>query len=353
MHDIGEGTVRRIDWQELLPAVLLLRIFNAALGVRIMLLAFIGFGLNILLLSNLSVRKDFYAILPPHYNYQNLGLRHPIAEQLQHTVLVPALFFKQLGIEFLTFQAQPLIACFGSILIWLFFGGLILRTAALRLTVDESESLRQKLVFLRKRGLGFASSLIILSIGVLCCLLPVWFCGWLASFPALSHFICFLLPVPMLFAFLAAILTAGLIFGFPLLLAAVAVEGADGFDAVSRMFSYLYQRPLHYALYWIYAAVLGFAGYAVVSFFIWATLYLTAMCFPTNIGMFGNQHVSTMRFGWCSFIPTAYLFSWFWTSSAAIYILLRRSVDATPFDDVYRLKKPEPLPLPKMEIKEL
>jgi hypothetical protein len=48
-------------------------------------------------------------------------------------------------------------------------------------------------------------------------------------------------------------------------------------------------------------------------------------------------------------IPVAYLFAWFWTSSVAIYLLLRRSVDATPLNEVYRVAPPKVRTLPTIK----
>jgi hypothetical protein len=45
-------------------------------------------------------------------------------------------------------------------------------------------------------------------------------------------------------------------------------------------------------------------------------------------------------------IPFAFVYAWFWTSSVAIYLLLRRSVDATPFNEVYRVAPPKVRSLP-------
>ncbi|GHT12525.1 hypothetical protein FACS1894170_07460 [Planctomycetales bacterium] len=316
MHDIGEGTIRRIDWQELTPVVLLLRIFNVSLGLRTMLPALIGtlLTLGILVLSGGNLMQH-------HIGMSGSGIT---------------------AIRYLTipgsirFDSSAFITVAGIYLVWTVFGSMICRTVAVRLTIDESESLPNQFRFFVQRASSLISFAVLLILGILCCLLPVKIAGWLASIPYLDYVMALTLPIPLLFAFFAAVLAVGLVFGWMLMFAAVCVDGADGFDAISRMFSYLYQRPLHYLFYWLYCMILGCVGYAVVALFFNAVLYLTL-----SLCNFPLQDTLTARC-WLFLIiilPTAYCFSWFWTSSIAIYLLLRRSVDATPFNEIYRVKE--------------
>jgi hypothetical protein len=215
------------------------------------------------------------------------------------------------------------------------FGSMICRTVAVRLTIDESESLPNLFRFFIQRASSLISFVILLCLGILCCLLPVKVAAWLAAFPYLDYVIALTLPIPLLFAFFAAVLAVGLVFGWMLMFAAVCVDGSDGFDAISRMFSYLYQRPLHYVFYWFYCAILGCVGCAVVILFSETVIYLTVQScnFPLQ-----DTLPARCWFFLIKLLPAAYGFSWFWTSSIAIYLLLRRSVDAAPFNEIYRVK---------------
>ena len=55
---------------------------------------------------------------------------------------------------------------------------------------------------------------------------------------------------------------AGALFGWPLMWATISAEGTDSFDALSRSYAYLFQRPLHYSFYvsWPPSSA-GSAGY--------------------------------------------------------------------------------------------
>ena len=330
MNDIGEGTIRRIDWTELTPVVLLLRVFNITLGFRILFLAMIGLWLTVVLeyLAGISLLTGLLV----SGKELHLGRSAILIEGIGNTIHLV--------------QQNPvlLLWLFAVVLVWTFCGGMICRIVAVRLTIDESEPAGSLFVFFRKHGISFVSSLVILLLGILCCFLPVILAGWLLTVPVLNYVVAALFPIPLFSAFLTVLLALGFAMGFMLLFAAVSTEGSDGFDAISRMFAYIYQRPLHYILYWIYCGILGWLGYLLV-FFVF-TSPVIQLCW-----WYLGDSDSIVEF-WLdvfSSLPVAYVFAWFWTSSVAIYLLLRRSVDATPFSEVYRVSAPKVRVLPTIK----
>jgi ABC-type antimicrobial peptide transport system permease subunit len=78
-------------------------------------------------------------------------------------------------------------------------------------------------------------------------------------------------PLVLLGAVVLAILAIGVVAGWPLMVAAVGVERGDSFQAISTSFSYLYQRPLHYAFYSLVALAVAVPAIAVASLFADAT----------------------------------------------------------------------------------
>ena len=333
MKDIGEGTIRRIDWTELTPVVLLLRVFSVALGLRVLAIALLGLWLTVMLNSLAGILfLDQGWPKPDHWEIPQLNVPLDIFQSIWQTTL--------------SIRQSPILLLWlpGFILIWSLCGGVICRIVAVRLTVNESESTVNLLRFIRKRGIGFVSSIIILSLGIFCCFLPLKITGWLMAVPVLNYVIAILFPIPLLFAFLTVVLALGLAVGWMLLFAAVSTDGSDGFDAISRMFSYIFQRPLHYVLYWICCGVLGWLGFLLVQFLTYATIHL---CWNVTL----DNHDFLVSF-WLTIVlslPVAYAFAWFWTSSIAIYLLLRRSVDATPFSEVYRVAPPKMRTLPTIK----
>jgi hypothetical protein len=333
MKDIGEGTIRRIDWTELTPVVLLLRVFNISLGVRILLLALIGLQLTVWLNQLTGV-----AFLHPKL----VELIHQ--GKPQYYFNLPVDVFYSGVLDFTFSDKQLLIWIPGFVLIWTVFGGMICRIVAVRLTIDESESWGNLLHFFCKRGMSFLSAPILLLLGILCCFLPVKIAGWLLAIPFLNYVVAALFPIPFIFACLTVFLALVSAVGVMLLYAAVSTDGSDGFDAISRMFSYVCQRPLHYLVYWFCAAILGWLGFVLIQFPTYSAMALCWKTVPVNV-----EFVKSFWAVLFAQIPLAYGFAWFWTSSVAIYLLLRRSVDATPFHEIYRVVPPKIRTLPTIK----
>ena len=169
-----------------------------------------------------------------------------------------------------------------------------------------------------------------------------------------------------------AFLLVGWFFGGSLMYPTIAVEGSDAFDAMSRSFAYVLNRPWRALLYGLTAVVYGTITYLFVRFFAYVALlsahtFLKAGCFsggdtlgpgtdridvlwgqPTFDTLMGTFPWDAMS-GWESVSAgiiaifvflvaatvTAYFLSYFSSASTVIYLLLRRQVDATDTDDVY------------------
>ena len=338
MKDIGEGTIRRIDWTELTPIVLLLRVFTIAPKWRILLISLVGL---LLIFAGISFLDPRLAELVPQYHQVELQFRFNFPTDVFHSLCSVAMdpAFWQNPMLFLWLPCIVLIGVVCS--------GMICRIVAVRLTIDESESTSNLLLFFRKRGMSFVSALVLSLLGILCCFLPVKIAGWMLAVPILNYVVAAFFPIPFAFAFLTIILAVVLAVGWVLLFAAVSVDGADGFDAISRMFSYVSQRPLHYLLYWLYCGILGWLGFQMIYFLTFFAIILCWKVVPADYGFF-----VTFWVGLFALIPRAYVFAWFWTSSVAIYLLLRRSVDATPINEVYRISPPNVRTLPTIKTDE-
>jgi hypothetical protein len=388
MKDIDEGTIRRIDWQELVPPVLLFRVFTTAISVRMMFFALVGILLTIAAESIINQFESPSTRIFRKITEQSLaegqGIPIPIkidstpnagflnssdnfvvtfnstkAVQSQAGVFSPWFSFTKSGNQFFTLdrknwseRVSGFFSFAAMVIVWAFAGGLICRSAAMRLTNDKSESLGDLFRFMKGRGFGFVSSVLILTVGILFCAFIVsipmfaWSWGWYV----VNFVVALTFPFALLFVFFALLLLSVLWFGFPLLFAAVATDGADGFDAVSRAFSYLFQRPFHYLLYWILSAVQGFLGYFVIAFFVNGTFMITAHLMEPQFNYSITTTIITACFWLLRLLIVAYIFSWFWTSGVAIYLLLRRSVDAAPLTEIYRQQPVKVRVLPKIEI---
>jgi hypothetical protein len=139
--------------------------------------------------------------------------------------------------------------------------------------------------------------------------------------------------------------------GWPLMVACVGVERGDSFQAISTAFSYLYQRPLHYAFYSLVALAVAIPSLAVAALFADATASLAM--WATSFGM-GHDRTAAVLAGLTDAAPAAAWgaqaiafwnrgletllssFGWgyFWAIATAAYLLLRQDVDGTELDEV-------------------
>lgn len=166
------------------------------------------------------------------------------------------------------------------IAIWSYFGGAIARIAAYEIAKDgERIETRKALHFSRRKFWSFFWAPLICVIGFLF----FAFCNYAGGFVgkvvdvvtghwAGAPLVALLLPLALLSGFIMTLIAVGTMTGFPLFTPAVAAEGTDSFDAVSRGFSYVYSRPWHYLGYQAVSAVYG---YVCIAFVI---LFAIAMC---------------------------------------------------------------------------
>lgn len=182
--------------------------------------------------------------------------------------------------------------------------------------------------------------------------------------------------VLLLGGFMIMLVVLGLAGGLHLIYPCLAVEASDGFDSISRSFSYIFNSPWRAALYTIVALIYG----VLTWFFLLLALYIifavTHWCANTGMGLFGIEHGaysgvsvlntiwSTPQFerligpinwwamGWGELIAAVFIYFWlfllvtllgayvvgyYFSSSTIIYMLLRRHVDGQPLADIAQL----------------
>jgi hypothetical protein len=201
-------------------------------------------------------------------------------------------------------------------------------------------------------------------------------------------------PFVLVLGLLMAILLIGALIGWPLMSATVSVEGTDAFDALSRSYAYVYQRPwrlLWYVGFSVFLAavsmfaVKGFATAAIalgnwsiswglknekqeriipqppvrqtnrLADAIVVTVPLTPAPPPAQAEAVQPAPVATeltylervahacIRF-WQSLwkaIAAGYQAAFVWVSGVGIYLLLRRDIDGAEMDEVYVEQEPE------------
>lgn len=234
-----------------------------------------------------------------------------------------------------------------AVTVWAIFGGAIARIAAVRAATDEPVTMWAGLRF----ALAKRQPLIVAPLGPFLGVFPfAAICGLLGLLyripgpfgVTLAGALAF---VPLALGALMALILGCAAIGWPLMIAAIAVEAEDSFDAMSRGFGYVHQRSGRLLGYVAFAWVLGTFGMALTGFLASLTLQLALWglglgapdqrllaSFQGHPGTDGGPHgfwsavLAHLAHGWA--------YSYFWTATTHIYMLVRRDVDGTPYHDV-------------------
>ncbi len=305
IEDLDQGTIRRIDWQELLPGVLFFRALTLAFRVGPIAAGTFLIILMMALTGRSPATGDFLVLL-----------------------------FKSLVCSFTCHSGSvtigSLVFSLAALFLWLFLA----RRSAVRLVTTQRVPLGKGLKFACRRYTSV----------VLAAALPLAFLLIAAALSVVLGktswgFACGL-PVLLGFAWLAILLGVGLLIGLPMLAAAVAIDNCDGFDAFSRVFAYIFQRPFHTLLYLLLAAFFGAAGFFVlqglvfilVRFVDFLSLYLSG----TDAEVLVSQNIWSLLW-WTAtvMLPYGFLFGYVCHAGVALYLLLRKNLDGVAFDVIY------------------
>jgi len=249
-----------------------------------------------------------------------------------------------------------------NLIIWSIFAGAISRMCAVQFARDQQIGIRRALVFSASRFLGYFSAPLMPLAGVAILWLLCVLGGWIGRIPGVGQGLLGILwGLELLFGFFMAVVLMGAAIGWPLMFATISVEGTDGFDGLSRAYNYVFERPLY--LLW-QAVVLMFYG-SIVIFFVslmaqilaqlavwgvsWGMGYDAAMQLVAGgrelilpDGSFAQDATvgwgTQIARGWICFLESlvvGFVYSFFWSSATIAYFVLRHSVDANEFDEVY------------------
>ncbi|HBI43476.1 MAG TPA: hypothetical protein DDY78_11565 [Planctomycetales bacterium] len=322
-------------------------------------------------------------------------------------LLLPVVYFFSPGAD-LKCRLYFLCVLIWTVATWAIFGGAITRIAAVQVARGDKIGMVDALRFTFKRILSYLTAPLFPLLFVFVLLIAMILFGLPFMIPIFGDiFVAGLFwPVMLVVGLLMAIALVGLV-GWPLMSATISAEGTDSWEAVSRAYSYVYQRPWHFLWYFLVALVYG----AVVVFFIGfmgsLTIYLAkwGVSQTPGISYVGSQPngrkpdflfvYAPDSFGWRPLLlkgavvdgekvvdadgqinPTAYnkwvgnvrdyngpdrlqwwnligagmvafwlglvfllilgfSYSYFWSASTIVYMLLRRNVDAAEMDEVY------------------
>lgn len=382
------------DWQETFPWLILFRSARISVGFRILLLAALGLvgmiagwrlcwnlvaytpdetGIQVIadpVLMQLSARRD--GTLPPWPWETDAAGNEAYADyfgagafaEVNKTPFIGGIFgvaeatateltfpFQMLFHKDLTYRglAYALVCCGWALLIWGYFGAMITRIVAVKLTQDEMISYKKAGKFARQRCCSYMSAPLIPLLGVFGLGVPIALLGFLANLD-LGVFIAGILwPLVICLGFMMAILVLGLFFGWPLMFSTISTEGTDAFDGISRSYAYVFQRPFHYLFYVLVATLLGGIGWIFVHGIINLLVHCThwslvwGLSSERSIELFHGdlQGIAgwggtLIRFwqGCLRTLATAFAVGFIFSGMTAVYLLLRRHVDGVELDEI-------------------
>ncbi|MHC4185057.1 MAG: hypothetical protein ACYSUC_06545 [Planctomycetota bacterium] len=249
-------------------------------------------------------------------------------------------------------------------------GGAICRMAALQLAQGEKPGLTEALRFSTRKFLSFFTApllpiAIILFIGLF-----VFLLGLVGNIPRIGELIMgIFMPLALIAGSLIAILLIGAVAGFNLMFPAVAYEGSDCFDAMSRSFNYIYSRPWRMGFYTALAVVYGAICYVFVRFFAFLLLLVTHWLLQLGVWVESSNQVNKLAVIWSgpsfanllgsaglepakwseSFaaflvylflllvigLVVSFVVSFYFSANTIIYSLMRNRVDNTSLEDIY------------------
>ena len=245
--------------------------------------------------------------------------------------------------------ADRLLRFLAGLIVWAIFGGAIARLAALRMTGDHPNSTGEAVRY----SFGNLLRTIGGPVTPLAGLTMLWLLGALgglaARIPVVGPFVAGALWVVMLtIGLFAAVVLIGVLIAWPLMVVTMAVEGTDGFDALSRGFGYLFGQPLYGLFLLTLLLIIGAAGSELAERFVRLVLFLADRFFVSGSGgavFVAGDLPQAMRSFWdqaVHMLALAYPASYFWTATTAVYLLLRRATEGTPTKAIWLPPTPEP-----------
>ena len=440
MIEDDRGTVRAVAWSELFPWLILFRCFRLSVGLRPLLLStvaavamILGWSLFGLVFSGnsevasqhsaysgcpwiafASVANDF-GFLPNRFSVEEGEAE---AEKADDSGLLPDQFspgdlddkdlrnsivlrgtdpivgtwehisrpFREVftlnvgsGKEFRASKlAYSLLCSLWTIAVWTIAAAAITREAAVQLACGERLGWGGTIGYAKSRWKAYAWAPLLPFIGVLLGAAVIAILGLLLMRFNVGLLVAGVLwPLVLAGGFLMTLLLLGLAFGWPLMFATISTEGTDSFDALSRSYAYVFQRPLQLLFYLAVLTAVGLLGWGLVFGFAQTVIAITqgTACWgsggqfvftadpvphivyqfasgnsPGHLGWLGDLLIRTWS-DCVRLLAVGYLYSYFWVSASAIYLLLRRDVDDTELDEVHldEAESSEALGLPEIK----
>ncbi len=393
--------VQKVSWWDLCPWTIIFKTLPVATGVTALALALLGTVATPMgwlaserLFVNQDVLEDLAVMEAVQVNRSPWRSLFPSFEEDPRAISIfgvrlsgPRLVFEQLARPFQYLFDTDLtvreflyffVGCLWTIVVWSFIGVAIARTCILHLTRNEPVPLDDAFEFAMDKFTTTAGAIGIPLLAVAALCVPGFLLGLLMGFDLGAVVVSFLWFIALAIGAAISLLLLGLLFGWPLMVASVAAEGQNSFDAMTRSYAYTFQRPVQYAFYILIAIVFGgfcwllvmHLATAISELSWWATSWGANLANGNRIadlqgvgatvdaagdpiersGAFGVA-VDVIQF-WNQVLMTlaaSFMYALFWCLASAVYLLLRKDVDETEMDEVYQVDEKRTYELPPLK----
>jgi hypothetical protein len=367
--------VKGIDWRQVFPASVLTRCFRVAISVSVLLLATLGVCLT---QAGWQLSQSVFAPA------QSVSLQAPVGDLTRSEKTGDEVqgFWDALetgdgpawvGTQFCDYVDKEHLAngeiqgknawaicivdAFWLLLVWSFVGGAITRIAVVQIGREERIGLKEAYCFVRGKFVSYLMSPLFVLVACAVLSLPILGISALLNFN-IGVVLAGVLWVLVVIAGIAiAVLLTGLFFGWPLMWPTIsAEESGDVYEATSRSFAYTFQAPLQYFGYALIVCAIWIPGVVIVQSF----AVLVEQVVFTVAGISGGPAMQDVQqfietgatseessayvlganiigsIHWIGHVVAdAFCISFFFCSSAGVYLLLRRFVDQTEIDEVF------------------
>lgn len=344
--------VVKVNWKQVCPWVALFRTLALALHVRQIVVGVIAAALmalgHLLFIGRstpLAASDDVFEI--PLFNWAPISFVDwtlaPLADLLRPIASSDILGNVQSGGAWSGWWSVGqivLLLIWGGVVGGL-AGGILVRRAAFDFCREESLSLTSAMHYVRQRWIDYVSApglplVIVAGLGLLLALV-----GWLGwAVPLGNYLISATFLVWLTIGVTMVVLLAAVLFGWPMMIAAVSINGGDGFDALSRGFGFVLDRWRYYG-----CCLLIMVAYGILIFTLTNTVLILGANFlrdglalGSGNNAFGGIPDSLPPGAWnfvIRLLLTGFGYSFFWANMTVIYLVLRKSVDNADLDDIY------------------
>ena len=250
-------------------------------------------------------------------------------------------------------------------------GGCLCRLTAVQFAHSERAGLAETLQFTKNNFSSFFAAPLAPAGMIIFTGLIISVLGLITNIPFVGELITAVaVPLALMAGMLITIILIGTVGGFNLMFPAVACDGSDCFDAISKAFSYVYSKPWRMGFYTLLAAVYGAICYTFVRFCTFLLLFATRAFLQLSVWA-DNSAKETNKLlviwpppqfknleGYPSIASTnstefiaaflvhlslliiigllvSFVISFYFSANTIIYILMRNRVDNIALNDIY------------------